>query len=93
MSDSLEGTAGHFRADLAHESRERLSAIDCPCLVVHGDDDLITLPWYNATVAELIPGATLVTIPHAGHLSWLERPEELTVHLADFLDAHVQDVR
>jgi 3-oxoadipate enol-lactonase len=85
LSTSLAGTAGHFRADLTHETRDRLHLLGCPCLVVNGEDDLITLPWYNATVAELIPFATRVTIPHAGHLSWLERPELLTGHLEDFL--------
>jgi pimeloyl-ACP methyl ester carboxylesterase len=85
MSPSLSGTAGHFRADLTHETRDRLPDIDCPCLVVHGDDDLITLPWYNATVASLIPGAVLATIPRAGHLSWLERPAALTALIEEFL--------
>lgn len=88
LSGSLAGTAAHFRADLAHETRDRLPSIACPVLVLHGDEDLITLPWYNATVAELIPGATLSTIAHAGHLSWLERPDEVTTHVADFLAAH-----
>jgi 3-oxoadipate enol-lactonase len=85
MSTSATGTAGHFRADLTHETRDRLPTIACPCLVVRGDDDLITLPWYNATVADLVPGARLVSIPHAGHLSWLEHPESVTAHIEDFL--------
>lgn len=88
LSGSLVGTAAHFRADLSHETRDRLPLIQCPVLVLHGDEDLITLPWYNATVAELIPGATLSTIAHAGHLSWLERPDEVTTHVADFLSLH-----
>jgi pimeloyl-ACP methyl ester carboxylesterase len=92
MSTSLTGTAGHFRADLTHETRDRLSGIGCPSLVVHGEEDLITLPWYNATVAELIPRATRVTIPRAGHLSWLERPDELTAHLEQFLAGVHPDV-
>jgi pimeloyl-ACP methyl ester carboxylesterase len=53
MSGTPAGTAGHFRADLRHETRDRLGQISCPCLVVHGDEDLITLPWYNRTVAGL----------------------------------------
>lgn len=85
MSASPSGTAGHFRADLKHETRDRLPKIDCPCLVVHGEDDLITLPWYNETVARLVPKATRVTIPRAGHLSWLERPDALAAHLEHFL--------
>jgi pimeloyl-ACP methyl ester carboxylesterase len=86
MSRNVAGTAGHFRADLTHETRDRLARITCRTLVVHGDEDLITLPRYNRTVADLIPGARLATIANAGHLSWLERPEELNALLDDFLD-------
>ena len=85
MSSTPRGTAGHFKADLSHETRDRLHLIDCPALVVHGDEDLITLPWYNRTVAELIPGSTYKTIGKAGHLAWLERPDELNELIADFL--------
>jgi pimeloyl-ACP methyl ester carboxylesterase len=91
MSRNLRGTAGHFRADLGHETRDRLPQIACPTLVVHGDEDLITLPRYNRTVAELVPGATLATIPGAGHLSWLERPAELNALLGDFLGTPAPD--
>jgi pimeloyl-ACP methyl ester carboxylesterase len=85
MSRNLRGTAGHFRADLTHETRDRLGRISCPTLVVHGDEDLITLPRYNRTVADLVPGAILECIPAAGHLSWLERPDELNAVLDRFL--------
>ena len=91
MSRNLRGTAGHFRADLTHETRDRLAQLSCPTLVVHGDEDLITLPRYNRTVADLVPGARLVTIPAAGHLSWLERPDELNAVLDDFLGGPVPD--
>ena len=85
ISGTPAGTAGHFRADLGHETRDRLGQISCPCLVVHGDEDLITLPWYNRTVADLIPGATLASISKAGHLAWLERPDELNDLIERFL--------
>lgn len=85
MSGTAAGTAGHFRADLKHETRDRLHQISCPCLVVHGDEDLITLPWYNRAVADLIPGARLATIANAGHLAWLERPDELNHLIEQFL--------
>ena len=85
MSGTPEGTAGHFRADLSHETRDRLHLIECPTLVVHGDEDLITLPWYNRTVAGLIPHASYATIEKAGHLAWLERPGELNGLVGKFL--------
>ena len=85
MSGSPSGTAAHFRADLKHETRDRLHQINCPCLVIHGDGDLITLPWYNRVVADLIPGARLEIIANAGHLAWLERPDELNQLIEGFL--------
>jgi pimeloyl-ACP methyl ester carboxylesterase len=85
MSTDLAGTAAHFRADLGHETRDRLGTLTCPTLVVHGDEDLITLPRYNRTVAELVPGAELAVIPTAGHLSSFERPDELNSLVAGFL--------
>lgn len=87
MSGNPEGTAGHFRADLSHETRDRLHLIECPTLVVHGDEDLITLPWYNRAVADLIPDARHAVIPKAGHLAWLERPDEVN----DVIDAFLRD--
>jgi pimeloyl-ACP methyl ester carboxylesterase len=85
MSADPAGVAGHFLADLSHETRDRLPLVACPTLVVHGAEDLITLPWYNRTVAELIPGATYATVPGAGHLAWLERPGEVNDIIASFL--------
>jgi pimeloyl-ACP methyl ester carboxylesterase len=82
-----EGTASHFRADLGHETRDRLGDIRCPTVVVHGDEDLITLPRYNQTVADAVPGARLVTIPRAGHLVWVERAAEVIDVVAQFLDS------
>lgn len=86
------GTAAHFRADLGHETRDRLPSIACPTLVVHGDQDLITLPWYNETVADAVPGARRETVANAGHLVSLERPEQLNVVLAPFFAEHLADV-
>lgn len=82
------GTAAHFRADLSHETGDRLGTIACPTLVAHGDQDLITLPRYNRTVAEKIPGAQLETLGDAGHLVWLERSAELNAVLEPFLAKH-----
>ena len=62
----VSGYIGHFAADLAHETLDRLPQITCPVLVVHGDQDLITLPAYNQRVAAAIPGAQLIEIEKGG---------------------------
>lgn len=89
MSTQLDGTAAHFRADLVHETADRLTQITLPTLVVYGEEDRITLPRYNERVAAAIPGATTVRIPRAGHLVWLERPAELNGHIDEFLQSTV----
>jgi 3-oxoadipate enol-lactonase len=84
-SKEASGFAGHFRADLAHDTLDRLAGITAPTLVLHGDEDLITLPTYNRRVAERIPNATLVEIRKAGHLAYLEQPAAINAAIADFL--------
>lgn len=83
----VSGWIGHFEADLAHETLERLAQIRRPVLVIHGDEDLITRPDYNRRVAQAIAGAQLVEIPQAGHLAYLEQPEAMNAAIDSFLSA------
>jgi 3-oxoadipate enol-lactonase len=80
------GYVGHFQADLAHETLDRLPSISCPTLVVSGAEDLVTRPAYNQRVAAAIPGAQIVEIARGGHLAFLEHPEEMNAALDGFLD-------
>jgi pimeloyl-ACP methyl ester carboxylesterase len=84
-SQPTHAYANHFKADLGHDTVDRLGAISCPTLVLYGSEDLITLPWYNRTVAEHIPGAEIEEITGAGHLAWLERPEQVNAAIDRFL--------
>lgn len=84
----VSGYIGHFAADLAHETLDRLPSISCPVLVVHGEDDLITRPDYNRRVADAIPGAKLATIPRGGHLAYLEQPAAMNGAIEAFLREH-----
>jgi pimeloyl-ACP methyl ester carboxylesterase len=84
-SQPVHAYVNHFEADLAIDTQDRLSEISCPTVVIYGEEDLITLPWYNRTVAELIPNATAVEIPGAGHYAFLERPKEINDAIASFL--------
>jgi pimeloyl-ACP methyl ester carboxylesterase len=76
---------GHFEADLEHDTMDRLGQITCPTLVAYGEEDLITLPRYNETVADLIPGSRRHVIPRAGHFAWVERGAELNAAIDSFL--------
>ncbi|MGH2966674.1 MAG: alpha/beta fold hydrolase [Solirubrobacterales bacterium] len=76
----------HYRADLAHDTLDRLGHISAPTLVLYGAEDLITLPRYNRRVAAAIPGAELQEIEGGGHMAFLERPDQCNAAIRDFLD-------
>ncbi|MEG3615810.1 alpha/beta fold hydrolase [Isoptericola haloaureus] len=74
----LEAMAG---ADL----RDALGSVRVPTLVLHGELD-VRAPLPVATALhEAIPGARLVVLPAAGHLSNLETPEAFTRTVRAFL--------
>lgn len=84
---SAPGYESHYDADLAHDSIARLGRIACPVLVLHGDEDYVTLPAYNREVADAIPGARRVELRHGGHMVWCERPDEVNAEIEAFLAA------
>ena len=69
------------------DSRPDLAAIACPALVLVGDGDELFPPENSAEIAAGLPDARLVTIRRCGHLSTLERPEEVTRALVEWLRA------
>lgn len=82
----LDAWANHFRADLMHDTLSRLPQIKCPTLVLHGAEDLITLPSHNERVAAAVANAELRSITGAGHMAFVERPQECNEAIRDFLD-------
>ncbi|MFC7380150.1 alpha/beta fold hydrolase [Brevundimonas sp. GCM10030266] len=69
------------------DSRPSLSAIAVPTLVLVGDQDGVTPPEHAREMADAIPGARLVIVPDAGHISTLEQPEAVNAALTDWLKA------
>jgi len=64
-----------------------LAAIAVPTLVIVGADDGVTPPALAKTLVDAIPGATLETIPDAGHLSNLEAPQAFNAAVVQFLES------
>jgi len=52
-----------------------LATIECPVLVIVGEEDVLTPPSLAKSMAEKLPHARLEIIPRAGHLPNLEQPE------------------
>ena len=67
------------------DSSTLLRRLQCPALVIAGQNDLITNIQESRAMAESIPGGRFVGISKAGHLSNLENPEEFNRALAEFL--------
>jgi len=64
-----------------------LRSIRLPALVLVGEDDTLTPPAAAEGLAVGIPGARLVVVPAAGHLSNLENPGAFNEALGEFLAA------
>jgi pimeloyl-ACP methyl ester carboxylesterase len=67
------------------DSRPDLARIRCPTLVVVGRQDALTPPELAEEMAALVPDARLVTIEDCGHLSTLERADEVNLALEEWL--------
>jgi len=67
------------------DSQAILPTITVPALVIAGDADVITSPADARALAAAIPGARLVVIPRAGHLSPLENPRAFNAAVRAFL--------
>src|SRR5262249_45367099 len=69
------------------DSRPGLAAIRCPTLMLVGEQDALTPPDRAREIAAGIAGSRLVTVPNCGHLSTLERPDEVTRALVELFES------
>lgn len=69
------------------DSTSFLPEIAVPTLVVVGSEDVLTPPADSQAMAVAIPGARLVTVPGAGHLTPMERPRAVAEALGEFFSS------
>jgi pimeloyl-ACP methyl ester carboxylesterase len=67
------------------DSRPTLGTINCPTLVLVGDEDQLTPPELAREMANGIRGARLVIVPESGHLSTVEQPQAVTGALVEWM--------
>ena len=67
------------------DARPVLGTIRCPALVLTGQDDVWSPPIRHEEIAAGIPGSTLTLIPKCGHMSTMERPQEVTAAMRAWL--------
>ncbi|MGE3705757.1 MAG: alpha/beta fold hydrolase [Vicinamibacterales bacterium] len=71
------------------DSAPLLSRIDCPTLVLVGEEDAVTPPALSRDMHRAIAGSELVTVSAAGHLANLEQPDPFNAALSRFLSRAV----
>jgi 3-oxoadipate enol-lactonase len=68
------------------DSRPDLPGIDVPTLVITSADDTLIPSAVSAPMADAIPGATLLVIEGAGHVSNLEQPDTFSGALEEHVE-------
>ena len=88
-ASSKEGVTSALRAMAERpDSTGTLRSLKVPVLIVVGAADTITPPADAERMKAIIPGATLLTIPDAAHLSNLEQPDPFNKAVESFLTRH-----
>jgi 3-oxoadipate enol-lactonase len=77
----------------AWEGYSRLTAIGAPALVIHGENDRLVPAGNGRIIADRIPGAKLVLIPHASHLFFTDQPQIANDIILNFLNAQGSGAR
>jgi pimeloyl-ACP methyl ester carboxylesterase len=83
-----EGYAAQWQGILAWQSYDRLPQITAPTLVLHGESDRLVPPANGKLIAERIPGAEFVLLPHASHIFATDQPEATHNAVLKFLSEH-----
>jgi 3-oxoadipate enol-lactonase len=71
------------------DSTPDLARLDCPALIVVGEDDRLTPIEDSRRMQGEISGSELAIIPGAGHLSNLEQPSAFNARLSSFLNQYL----
>lgn len=69
-----------------------LPDIKSPSLVIVGEEDMIKPPRYSKIIADGIPNSRLKVLKQAGHALLIEKPDELSALVKDFLDEHSKEL-
>jgi pimeloyl-ACP methyl ester carboxylesterase len=66
----------------------RLKEIRVPMLILVGDADIPDVHAHAGAIEAGIPGSKRVVIPEAGHLMYLEKPEEFSRVVITFIETN-----
>jgi len=75
------------RSSKAEKVDKLLGDIDVPCLLIWGEDDVVTPPFVATEFLEGLPNAQLMMFDQCGHAPMIEKPESFNQSCRDFLDS------
>ena len=78
---------------LTHSLRGELGGLTTPTLFGWGDHDRLGEPRLGEEMAQLMPDARVAVIEGAGHLPWLDRPQQVLELVSGFLDPVARPAR
>jgi pimeloyl-ACP methyl ester carboxylesterase len=83
---TVDAFAAQQRALLARpEATAQQSQISCPTLELCGREDAWSPPSRHEEMARRIPNSELVVVERCGHMSTMERPDEVSAALRAWL--------
>jgi pimeloyl-ACP methyl ester carboxylesterase len=86
LSNPANAIAGALTAIMTRaDSTPLIAKIDCPVLIVVGEEDVVTPPAISRDMHRAIATSELVTVSGAGHLSNLEQADLFNAALSRFL--------
>jgi len=68
---------------------DKVQSIGVPCLIICGNNDIMTPPKYSKYFHEKIKNSELILIDRAGHYVMLEKPEELNQAIVEFINKYL----
>ena len=84
---STEVVTRYLRTIYTHARYPALEALKrIRALVICGEDDKLTPMEHSAEICRILPDASFVAVPGAGHVALLERPDVVNAALLDFLE-------
>ena len=74
-----------WNPDYDPKLERRLTHLQCPTLLVWGENERLIAPVYGETYHQLIPHSQLITLSGTGHMPMFEKPEEWSAAISAFL--------
>jgi len=77
-----------FEELMSFDGNSILSSIDCPTLIIGGENDKVTPMKFQESMSKKIPNAELLKVPYGSHCTQLDFPDYVNLRLEKFLKQH-----